>query len=146
MKITLCGSTKFREAFQDWNIILTLAGHIVYSVAGFGHSGDVFDDEEKRRLDVIHLEKIAQSDAILVLNVNQYYGESTTREIDYAKMLGREVYWLHNKTDGGGCLGKSIWTMPHQFMLGTGFKSVSHVSRSHKYMELKADDLCPQTV
>ncbi len=41
MKITLCGSTKFKKEFEEWNIKLTMAGHIVYSVCCFGHFDDI---------------------------------------------------------------------------------------------------------
>ena len=41
-RITLCGSTRFRDAFDFWNTHLTLAGNVVYSVALDAH-GDVRD-------------------------------------------------------------------------------------------------------
>ena len=38
--ITLCGSTKFKDAFIKAQKDLTLKGNIVISVGLFGHSGD----------------------------------------------------------------------------------------------------------
>ena len=38
--ITLCGSTRFKDAFMDAQKKLTLEGNIVISVGLFGHSGD----------------------------------------------------------------------------------------------------------
>ena len=38
--ITLCGSTRFKDAFIEAQKRLTLAGNIVISVGLFGHSGD----------------------------------------------------------------------------------------------------------
>ena len=38
--ITLCGSTRFREAFMEAQKSLTLEGNIVISVGLFGHAGD----------------------------------------------------------------------------------------------------------
>lgn len=93
-RITLCGSTKFRAEYELWNKRLTLAGFIVYSVSGFGHSGDAFTDEEKARLDQVHLAKIDASHAIVVLNVGGYIGDSTAREIAHAKATGKQVYYL----------------------------------------------------
>lgn len=93
-RLTLCGSTKFRAEYELWNKRLTLAGFLVYSVSGFGHSGDTFTEEEKARLDQIHLAKIDASHAIVVLNVGGYVGESTSREIAYAKAAGKPVYFL----------------------------------------------------
>ena len=38
--------------------------------------------------------KIKISDAIYVINVNGYIGSSTSKEIEYAKKLGKEVIYL----------------------------------------------------
>lgn len=95
-KICLCGSTRFREQFELWNRRLTLAGFVVYSVAGFGHSGDSFTAEEKEVLDLVHLRKIAESDAVAVIDIDGYIGDSTRREITWAKMLGKGVYYVSN--------------------------------------------------
>ena len=38
--ITLCGSTRFKDAFMEAQKHLTLEGNIVISVGLFGHSGD----------------------------------------------------------------------------------------------------------
>lgn len=37
--ITLCGSTRFKDAFMEEQKRLTLEGNIVISVGLFGHSG-----------------------------------------------------------------------------------------------------------
>lgn len=92
-KITLCGSTRFRNEYELWNNRLTLAGFLVYSVSGFGHSGDTFTDEEKSRLDQIHLAKIDASHAIVVINPGGYIGDSTRREIEHAERDGKLVYY-----------------------------------------------------
>lgn len=94
-RLTLCGSTRFRDEYELWNKRLSLAGFLVYSVAGFMHSGDTFTDEEKARLDQIHLAKIDHSHAIVVLNVNGYIGDSTRREIAHAESSGKAVYYLY---------------------------------------------------
>ena len=92
MKITLCGSTKFKEDFIAANVELSLQGHTVYSCASWGHSGDTLSDNEKLILHAVHMSKIANSDAILVINRNGYVGESTRREIYFAHALGKKVY------------------------------------------------------
>ena len=38
--VTLCGSTRFKDAFMEAQKRLTLEGNIVISVGLFGHSGD----------------------------------------------------------------------------------------------------------
>lgn len=101
--ITLCGSTRFREAFEEANKRLTLAGNIVISVGLFGHSGDdevwegMSEDtltETKRMLDDMHKRKIDMADEIFVINVGGYVGESTRSEIAYAKAHGKPVAYL----------------------------------------------------
>ena len=100
-RITLCGSTRFPEAFEYWNTQLTLAGNVVYSVAVIAHHSNVegvLTSEEKRVLDDVHLKKIENSDAIFVVDVGGYIGESTFREIDHAESLGKVVYRLSEFT------------------------------------------------
>ena len=100
-RITLCGSTRFPEAFEYWNTQLTLAGNIVYSVALMPHHANVegiLTIEEKSMLDRIHLRKIDNSDMIFVMDVGGYIGESTRREIEYAKAHNKKVLLLSRFT------------------------------------------------
>lgn len=95
MIITLCGSTKFKNEFLQVQKDLTLQGHIVLSVGLFAHADNVeLTREEKIRLDNLHKEKINMSDAIFVINVDGYIGESTYGEIDWAQRMKKEVYFL----------------------------------------------------
>ena len=95
--ITLCGSTKFKDAFMKAQKELTLQGHIVISVGCFGHSGDVFTDEQKIMLDDMHKRKIDMADEIFVINVNGYIGDSTKSEIEYAKEHDKKVTYLYGE-------------------------------------------------
>ena len=94
--ITLCGSTRFKEAFMEAQKRLTLDGCIVISVGLFGHSGDdeVWKPGTKEMLDDMHLRKIDLADEIFVINVGGYVGESTRREIAYATKTGKKVVYL----------------------------------------------------
>ena len=94
--ITLCGSTKFKEDFERVNRELTLAGNIVISVGCFGHSGDVFTEEQKVMLDDIHKRKIDMADAIYVINKDGYVGSSTRSEIAYAKEHGKQIIYMED--------------------------------------------------
>lgn len=100
--ITLCGSTKFKKEFEEENKRLTLEGNIVVSVGVFGHADNItLSDDEKTKLDIIHLEKIRMSDQIRVIDVNGYIGSSTRKEIEYARMLGKYVsYYSYGYTGG----------------------------------------------
>ena len=101
--ITLCGSTRFKDAFLDAQKSLTLQGNIVISVGLFGHSGDseVWEGMDegtltrtKEMLDDMHKRKIDMADEIFVLNVGGYIGESTRSEIQYAVSAGKGVRYL----------------------------------------------------
>ena len=94
--VTLCGSTRSKDAFMEAQKRLTLAGNIVISVGLFGHSGDneVWTEGTKEMLDNMHKRKIDMSDGIYVINVGGYIGESTRSEIDYATKNGKTVEYL----------------------------------------------------
>lgn len=91
--ITLCGSTKFKDEFIEMQKRLTLEGNVVISVGLFGHSGDneVWNGDTKNMLDEIHIQKISMSDSIFVIDVDGYIGDSTRREIEYAKSSNKEI-------------------------------------------------------
>ena len=94
--ITLCGSTRFKDAFMEAQKRLTLAGNIVISVGLFGHSDDneVWTEGTKEMLDDMHKRKIDMADKIFVINVGGYIGDSTQSEIDYAAKLGKDIRYL----------------------------------------------------
>ena len=96
--ITLCGSTRFKDAFMETQKRLTLEGNIVISVGLFGHSGDdeVWTKGTKEMLDDMHKRKIDMADEIFVINVGGYIGSSTRSEIEYAKANGKTVHYLEN--------------------------------------------------
>lgn len=95
MVVTICGSTRFKKEIEAVAHDLTLQNHIVLAPCVFHH----MEDEEmpmelKIRLDNLHKEKINMSDAIFVVNVNGYIGESTYGEIDWANRMKKEVFFL----------------------------------------------------
>ncbi|GAA0336601.1 hypothetical protein GCM10008967_28710 [Bacillus carboniphilus] len=93
--ITLCGSTKFKEQFEKANAYLTLQGNIVISLGFFEQSEGIEITKEQAELfEKIHFEKINMSDEIFVIDVNGYIGESTRKEIEYAKQHGKSIRYL----------------------------------------------------
>ena len=94
--VTLCGSTRFKDAFMQVQKKLTLEGNIVISVGLFGHSGDteVLTEGVKDMLDDMHKRKIDMADEIFVINVGGYIGSSTKSEIEYAHKTGKAVRYL----------------------------------------------------
>ena len=101
--VTLCGSTRFKDAFIEAQRRLTLEGKIVISVGLFNHSGDeeICDGMDEgtvsktlEMLDDMHKRKIDMADSIYVINVGGYIGESTKSEIRYAENQGKKVEYL----------------------------------------------------
>ena len=50
-----------------------------------------YTEKEKAVLSKMHKERIKLSDAILVVNVDNYIGSSTKSEIEFAKSLNKEI-------------------------------------------------------
>lgn len=98
--VCLCGSTRFANVFAEQNLRLTLDGVIVLSI-GANVSDESLgisqDSKTKQMLDELHLRKIDLADEILVLNVGGYIGESTRREIDYARDVGKPIRYLEKE-------------------------------------------------
>lgn len=84
---------RFREEFERLDAELTLAGHVVLTPAALAPSTEL-NAEERARLGRIHLQKVAMADEVLVVNVGDYIGESTRREIEHARSRGVAVSYL----------------------------------------------------
>lgn len=96
--VCLCGSTRFKEAFELAAKTETLKGKIVLSVGLFGHlEGLDMSGPTKQMLDELHLRKIDLADEVLILNVHGYIGESTLKELEYAAKQGKSIKFLETK-------------------------------------------------
>lgn len=62
-------------------------------------SKDDFTEDEALILDKMHKERIKISDAILVVNINNYIGSSTKSEIEFAKSLNKEIIYYTDIMD-----------------------------------------------
>ena len=60
--------------------------------------GQRYEGVDASILDKIHRKKIHISDAIYVVNIDGYIGNSTKNEIEYAKNNGKEVIY-HERID-----------------------------------------------
>lgn len=97
--VCLCGSTRFVETFNEWRKRLTLEGKIVLSIELVLPQSSREDPQHndykvKQGLDELHLRKIDLADEVMILNVGGYIGESTKRELEYAKALGKVIKYL----------------------------------------------------
>jgi len=96
--ITLCGSLQFRDEFERLEAELTLAGHVVLTPTALDPSTEL-NAADRARLGRIHLQRIAMSDEVLIVNVGDYVGESTRREIAHARSRGIRVSFLEPHAD-----------------------------------------------
>lgn len=80
--VCICGSVRFAEEMREANRDLTFAGVIVVAP---GEADEAISIEQKTLLDALHLRKIDLADRVLVVNPRGYIGESTRREIAYAR-------------------------------------------------------------
>lgn len=69
--VCICGSTRFVDEMREADELIT--------------------DEQKTALDALHLRKIDLADRFLVVNPGGYVGESTSREIAYARATGKPI-------------------------------------------------------
>ena len=94
--VCICGSTRFVDEMRAANRDLTFAGVIVVAPGVFlraeDHEANEFiTNEQKTALGALHLRKIDLADRVLVVNPGGYIGESTSREIAYARASGKPI-------------------------------------------------------
>lgn len=91
--ITLCGSLKFQKQMMEVAEKLALEGNCIITPVYPTLENYERTNEQLELLKKAHFKKIEISDAILVVNVDNYIGYSTNLEIEYAKKLGKEVMY-----------------------------------------------------
>lgn len=91
--LTLCGSMRFEKEMQA--IALTLELEYGFNVLQPVYdSGDrSIGEAEKAALASAHYRKIELSDAIYVVDIGGYIGQSVKSEIEFAKAHGKEVLY-----------------------------------------------------
>lgn len=93
----ISGSMRFATQMQKHAEVLSLLGWIVVMPHVNGHV-KLLTDAEKTGLDKLHIGKIDLADEVHVINVGDYIGESTRREIAYANSRGKPIRYF-----GEGC-------------------------------------------
>ena len=92
--ITLCGSLKFQKEMMEVAEKMALEGNCILTPVYPVLENYERPDEQLERLKEAHFKRIELSDAIFVINENNYIGKSTNLEIEYAKKLGKEIMYL----------------------------------------------------
>jgi hypothetical protein len=92
--VVLSGSIRFWGKIQEMHERLELENKfVVIGITPHVMPRD-FTLEEEDLLDELHREKIQLADALYVVNVDGYIGNSTRSEIEFAKQLGKEIIYL----------------------------------------------------
>lgn len=100
--VCICGSTRFVDEIRTANRDLTFSGVIVVAP---GEAHESISDVQKAALDALHLRKIDLADRVLVVNPGGYIGESTSREIGYARAAGKPISFTHPGWGSGSAHG-----------------------------------------
>ena len=91
--ITICGSLKYKEEMMTIAEKMALEGYCVLTPVYPVLENYERTDEQLENLKASHFKRIELSDAILVVNINNYIGNSTKLELEYAKNLGKEILY-----------------------------------------------------
>ena len=94
--VTICGSMKFAEEMQQIATELEIKNGwcVIQCVYGVDALNPI--QLEIDNIVNAHWKKIDISDAIYVVNIGGYIGNSTKNEIEYAKKLGKEIIYHEN--------------------------------------------------
>ena len=95
--VVMCGSLRFWEKVQEMSERLELEnGYVVIGMVP--HVLDrALTPQEKDLMGELHRAKIDLADAIYVVNVDGYIGESVRSEIEYARAMGKEILYMEKR-------------------------------------------------
>ncbi len=96
--ITICGSMRYSKQMIKIAEELELKKGYAVIQCVYNIDGQKYEGVDASILDKIHRKKIDISDAIYVVNIDGYIGNSTKNEIEYAKNNGKKVIY-HEKID-----------------------------------------------
>ncbi len=91
--ITICGSMRYSKEMMKIAEELELKDGYAVIQCVYNVDGQKYEGIDARILDKIHRKKIDISDAIYVVNIDGYIGNSTRNEIEYEKNNGKEVIY-----------------------------------------------------
>ena len=91
--ITICGSMRYSKEMMKISEELELKEGYAVIQCVYNVDGKKYEGIDASILDKIHRKKIDISDAIYVVNIDGYIGNSTKNEIEYAKENNKEVIY-----------------------------------------------------
>ena len=89
--VTICGSMRFAGEMQQIALALETCHGMNVLQCTYNPRDAVLSAEQVEQITKAHYKKIELSDAIYVVDIGGYIGESVKQEIAYAQSRGREV-------------------------------------------------------
>ncbi len=94
--VTICGSMKFEKEMQRIAFLLETKHNSNVLQCVYNIDGLKISEAESNLLEKAHFRKIELSDAVYVVDIQGYIGNQVSKEIEYAKALGKEII-LHSE-------------------------------------------------
>jgi len=91
--ITIIGSTRFKKDMVNWAWNETKKGYLVL-LPTFTKEDNKEVEKNRELVESIHFQKIKMADMIFVFNKDKYTGNSTNRELNYAKSLNKLIKYF----------------------------------------------------
>lgn len=104
--VTICGSMKFEKEMQRIAFLLETKYYFNVLQCVYNIDGLEISEAEICLLKKAHFRKIELSDAVYVVDIQGYIGNQVSKEIEYAKTMGKEII-LHSEVCPGTC-GKIV--------------------------------------
>ena len=90
--VTMCGSMRFAKQMQEIALELEVKqGYCVLTPVG--DAVVPLSEKDKENLNAAHFKKIDMSDAVYIVNIGGYIGESVSRELRYAQVHNKEIVY-----------------------------------------------------
>lgn len=97
--ITICGSLKFQKEIMVVAERLALLGNCVFTPVYHVIDNINITEDQLLNLKKAHLKKIELSNAVVIIDIDNYIGDSTKHEIRYAEKLGKEIIYYKDFID-----------------------------------------------
>ena len=91
--VTICGSMRFEDQMKRIAFELETKKEMCVIQCVYDVDNKTLSEKDIESLNNTHMKKIEISDAIYVVDIDGYVGEQVQKEIEYAKVLGKEVIY-----------------------------------------------------
>lgn len=91
--VTICGSMRYEEQMKTISLQLEIAHEFNVLQCVYNPDSIELSNTDRQKLARSHMKKIDLSDAIYVVDIDGYIGESVKGEIEYAKNNQKEIIY-----------------------------------------------------